>query len=49
LTKFVKASVQDLWAVKESWPLVLEDRAAREARRLLAAQKKGEKDAVKKH
>jgi hypothetical protein len=34
--------------VKESWPPVLEDRAAREARCLLATQKKEEKDAVKK-
>jgi hypothetical protein len=48
LTKFVEASVQDLSAVKESWPPVLEDRAAREARRLSAAQKKGEKDTAKK-
>jgi hypothetical protein len=35
-------------AVKESWSLVLEDRATREARRLSASQKKGEKDAAKK-
>jgi hypothetical protein len=41
--------VQDLSAIKESRPPVPEDRAAREARRLLAAQKKGEKDAAKKH
>jgi hypothetical protein len=40
--------VQDLSAVKESRPPVPEDQAAREARRLLAAQKKGEKDAAKK-
>jgi hypothetical protein len=40
--------MQDLSAVKESRPPVLEDRAAREARRLLAAQKKGEKDTAKK-
>jgi hypothetical protein len=37
LTKSVEASVQDLSAVKESWPPVSEDRAAREARRLLVA------------
>jgi hypothetical protein len=49
LTKFVEASVQDLSAVKESRPLVPEDRAAREARRLSAAQKKEEKDIAKKH
>jgi hypothetical protein len=48
-TKLVEASVQDLSAVKESRPLVPEDRAAREARRLLVAQKKEEKDAAKKH
>jgi hypothetical protein len=41
--------MQDLSAIKESWPLVLEDQAAREARRLSAAQKKEEKDAAKKH
>jgi hypothetical protein len=41
--------VQDLSAVKESRLLVPEDRAARVARRLLAAQKKEEKDAAKKH
>jgi hypothetical protein len=48
-TKLVEASVQDLSVVKESRPPVLEDRATREARRLLAAQKKEEKDAAKKH
>jgi hypothetical protein len=48
LTKFVEASVQDLSAVKESRPPVPDDRAAREARRLSVAQKKGEKDAAKK-
>jgi hypothetical protein len=47
-TKLVKASVQDLSAVKELRPLVPEDWAAREAQRLLAAQKKEEKDAAKK-
>jgi hypothetical protein len=36
-TKSVEACVQDLSAVKESRPPVPEDRAAREARRLLAA------------
>jgi hypothetical protein len=36
-TKLVEASVQDLSAVKESWPPVVEDRAAREARHLSAA------------
>jgi hypothetical protein len=40
--------VPDLSAVKESRSPVPEDRAAREARRLLAAQKKEEKDAAKK-
>jgi hypothetical protein len=40
--------MQDLSAVKESWPPVPEDRAAREARRLSVAQKKGEKDTTKK-
>jgi hypothetical protein len=40
--------MQDLSAVKDSWPPVLEDRAAREARCISAAQKKGEKDAAKK-
>jgi hypothetical protein len=38
----------DLLAVKDSRSPVLEDRATREARRISAAQKKGEKDAVKK-
>jgi hypothetical protein len=41
--------VQDLSAVKEMRPPIPEDRVAREARRLLAAQKKEEKDAPKKH
>jgi hypothetical protein len=45
----VEASVQDLSAVKESRPPIQEDQAAREARRLSAAQKKEEKDAAKKH
>jgi hypothetical protein len=36
-TKLVKASVQDLSVVKESWPPVPEDRAAREVRCLSAA------------
>jgi hypothetical protein len=40
--------MQDLSAVKELRPPVSEDRAAREARRLSAAQKKGEKDVMKK-
>jgi hypothetical protein len=44
----VEASVQDLSAVKESRPPAPEDRAAREARCLSAAQKKEEKDAAKK-
>jgi hypothetical protein len=48
LTNSVEAHVQDLSTVKESWPPVSEDRAAREARCLLAAQKKEEKDAAKK-
>jgi hypothetical protein len=47
-TKSVEASVQDLSVIKESRPSVSEDRAAREARRLLVAQKKEEKDATKK-
>jgi hypothetical protein len=47
-TKSVKASIQDLSAVKESWPPVSKDRAAREARRLSMAQKKEGKDAAKK-
>jgi hypothetical protein len=47
-TKLVEASVQDLSAVKESRPPVPEDQATREARRLLVAQKKEEKDAAKK-
>jgi hypothetical protein len=44
----VEVRVQDLSAVKEMWPSVPEDRVAREARRLLAAQKKEEKDVAKK-
>jgi hypothetical protein len=48
LIKFVKALVQDLSVVKDSRPLVPKDRAAREVRRLSAAQKKEEKDATKK-
>jgi hypothetical protein len=48
ITKSVEASMQDLSAVKESRPPILEDRAAREARRLSVAQKKEEKDAAKK-
>jgi hypothetical protein len=47
-TNLVEVHVQDLSAVKESRPPVLEDRATWEARRLLAAQKKEEKDAAKK-
>jgi hypothetical protein len=47
-TKSVETSVQDLSAVKESRPLIPEDQAAREARRLLVAQKKEEKDAANK-
>jgi hypothetical protein len=39
--------MQDLSAVKDSWPPVPEDRAAREARHISAPQKKGEKDATK--
>jgi hypothetical protein len=46
-TKSVEASVQDLSVIKESRPSVSEDRAAREARCLLVAQKE-EKDAIKK-
>jgi hypothetical protein len=48
LTKSVEGYVQDLSAVTESRSPVPEDRAAREARRLLAAQKKEEKDTAKK-
>jgi hypothetical protein len=44
----VEVRVQDLSAIKKTWPPVPEDRVAREARRLLAAQKKEEKDAAKK-
>jgi hypothetical protein len=40
--------MQDLSAVKDSRPPVPEDHAAREARHISAAQKKGEKDAAKK-
>jgi hypothetical protein len=40
--------MQDLSAVKDSRPSVLEDHAAQEARCILAAQKQGEKDAAKK-
>jgi hypothetical protein len=40
--------MQDLSAVKDLRPPVPEDHAAREARRISAAQKKGEKDAAKK-
>jgi hypothetical protein len=40
--------MKDLSAVKDSWPLVLEDRAAREARRVSVAKKKEEKDTTKK-
>jgi hypothetical protein len=47
-TKSIEASVQDLSVVKESRSLVPEDWAARETRRLSAAQKKEEKDAAKK-
>jgi hypothetical protein len=46
-TNSVEECVQDLSAVKETRPLVLEDRVAREARRLLATQKE-ENDAAKK-
>jgi hypothetical protein len=48
LTNSVETRVQDLSTVKETWPPVLEDRVAQEARRLLVAQKE-EKDAAKKH
>jgi hypothetical protein len=40
--------VQDLSAVKDSSPPVLEDHMARQVRRFSAAQEKKEKDAVKK-
>jgi hypothetical protein len=40
--------MQDLSAVKDSRPLVPEDRAAREARSISTTQKKGQKDAAKK-
>jgi hypothetical protein len=36
-TNLVEVRVQDLLAVKETWPPVPEDQVAREARRLLAA------------
>jgi hypothetical protein len=48
-TNSVEAYVQDLSTVKETRPPVSEDQVAREARRLLAAQKEEEKDAAKKH
>jgi hypothetical protein len=41
--------MQDLSAVKDSRLPVLEDRTAQEARHISVAQKKGEKDTVKKH
>jgi hypothetical protein len=44
----VEVRVQDLSAVKETQPPLPEDRVAREARPLSAAQKKEEKDADKK-
>jgi hypothetical protein len=44
----VEVRVQDLSVVKETRPLLPEDRVTREARRLLASQKKEEKDAAKK-
>jgi hypothetical protein len=46
-TNPVEVRVQDLSAVKETWPPVLEDWVAKEARCLLAAQKE-DKDAAKK-
>jgi hypothetical protein len=47
-TNPIEVRVQDLSAVKETRPPVPEDRVAREAQRLLAAQKKEEKDTAKK-
>jgi hypothetical protein len=47
-TNSVEVRVQDLLAVKETRPLVPEDRVTQETRHLLAAQKKDEKDAAKK-
>jgi hypothetical protein len=47
-TNSVEARVQDLSAVKETRPPILEDRVAREARCLLVTQKKEEKDPAKK-
>jgi hypothetical protein len=47
-TNSVEVRVQDLSVVKETRLPVSEDRVARVARCLLAAQKKEEKDAVKK-
>jgi hypothetical protein len=41
--------MQDLSAVKDLRPPVPEDRAAREVRCISMAQKKGKKDATKKH
>jgi hypothetical protein len=41
--------MQDLSAVKDSWLPIPEDHAAREARHISTAQKKGKKDAAKKH
>jgi hypothetical protein len=40
--------MQDLLVVKDSWPPVPKDHAAREVRHLFVAQKKKEKDAAKK-
>jgi hypothetical protein len=45
--KLVEFPVQDLSAVKDSPPLVLEDHAAREVRRLSTDTEKKEKDAAK--
>jgi hypothetical protein len=47
-TNSVEVRVQDLLAVNETRPPVPEDRVDREARRLLAAQQKDEKDAANK-
>jgi hypothetical protein len=47
-TDLVEVCVHDLSAIKETRPPLPEDRVAREARRLLAAQQKEEKDAAKK-
>jgi hypothetical protein len=47
-TDLVEACVQDLSAVKETWPPLPKDQLAWDARRLLASQQKKAKDTAKK-